>query len=280
MIAVVTGSTGFIGSHVVDALLAAGATVRALVRPQSNPSHRVAGVSYHRVDVLDAQSIAQSEIWDGATHLFHLAGLTTARTLGQFRAGNVAPLENILQSLADRKLQRVRAVVVSSQAAGGPAASAESPTLDGETDRPVEWYGQSKLEAERIAFKFSKLVDVTVLRPPAVYGPRDLAFLPLFRQAIRPIALFATPPEYQFELVHVRDAVSAILAAAVNDAAIGQRYTVTGPQAVNWRELYSEIAMQSGSTPREVRVPSLVMRAAAMAGDLYGMLTQRTPLIN
>lgn len=280
MIAVVTGSTGFIGSHVVDALIAQGATVRALLRPQSNVPRAMSGVEYHRVDVLNARSVAQSEIWNGATHLFHLAGRTTARGLTEFREGNVVPLANILRAVADGRGPRVRAVVVSSQAAGGPAASAHSPRTDGETDTPVEWYGQSKLEAEQVALGFLDRIDLTVLRPPAVYGPRDSAFLPLFRQAAGPIALFATPPENEIELAYVSDVVSAILVSAVNDAAIGQRYTVTGPQSVNWRAIYAEVARQSGAALREVRVPPLAMRAAAMAGDLLGMVTQRTPLIN
>lgn len=280
MIAVVTGSTGFIGSHVVDALIAQGATVRALLRPQSKAPRSVKGVEYHQVDVLNARSVAQSEIWNGATHLFHLAGLTTARSLAEFRKGNVTPLQNILQALADRREHRIRTVVVSSQAAGGPATSALAPIVEGDTDKPVEWYGQSKLVAEQTAFGFRESIDVTVLRPPAVYGPRDSAFLPLFRQANGPVALFATPPEYEIELAYISDVVSAIIAAAVNDAAIGQRYTVTGPQSVNWRAIYAEVARQSGAVLREVRVPYLAMRAAALAGDLFGMVTQRTPLIN
>ena len=99
MIAVVTGSTGFIGSHLVDGLLARGYTVRALVRPETPPEARDGRIEHFVADLLDDRSVRDSRVWEGATHVFHLAGVTTGRTLSNFRAGNVFPTAG-LPSLA------------------------------------------------------------------------------------------------------------------------------------------------------------------------------------
>ncbi|MBC8088961.1 MAG: NAD-dependent epimerase/dehydratase family protein [Phycisphaerae bacterium] len=275
-----TGSSGFIGSHVVDALLAMGAEVRALVRPMSSNLRRPAGVSYCTADVLQGDEVLNSPIWNGATHVFHLAGVTTARTLSEFRAGNVTPLKHVLAAV-ERRLPNVnRVVVVSSQAAGGPAVSATQPADGTNSVAPVEWYGQSKLEAELLALTFVARLPVSIVRLSSVYGPRDRDFLAAFRQAVRPVALYATPPDHRIELAYVSDVVRALSAVAVNDVAIGKRYTVTGLASVSWRELYAEVARAAAVRTRNLTVPMTIMRTAARAGDVLGIVTQRTPLIN
>src|SRR5258706_555984 len=101
MIAVVTGSSGFIGSHVVDALLARGATVRVLRRPESPASHDPR-VAQWTADLLDDRSVRESPIWKDVTHVFHAGGVTKRRTLAEFRYGNVVPTANILSALVAR----------------------------------------------------------------------------------------------------------------------------------------------------------------------------------
>src|SRR5438067_8417838 len=103
MIAVVTGSSGFIGSHLVDALLERGATVRALTRHDARHAEQLdPRVERSAVDLLDDRSVREAPAWEGATHLFHLAGVTKRRTLAQFRYGNVVPTANVLAAAVAR----------------------------------------------------------------------------------------------------------------------------------------------------------------------------------
>lgn len=283
MIAVVTGSSGFIGSHLVAELLARGATVRALVRPQSNPANRVTSssgrLSFHEVDLLDVNAIEKSEIWNGVSHVFHLAGRTTATSLTQFRLGNVRPLANMFVALGKRT-SRPRVILVSSQAAAGPAKSRNTPVRESDIAAPIEGYGISKREAEQLAETFAGKIPVVIVRPPAVYGPGDRDFLNAFKQATSAYALHAINPNFWFDLLHVRDVVNALLLSAEHPAAVGKTYLLSPDSPLQWGQLYSLIAKSAGTTPRQITVPHPFLQIGAVAGDLFGLVTKRTPLLN
>jgi nucleoside-diphosphate-sugar epimerase len=280
MIAVVTGSSGFIGSHLVDALLERGATVRSLVRPGTALESPDARVARHEADLLDRRSVRESPVWEGATHVFHLAGATRARTLAQFRAGNVLPTVNVLSALAGCEAPRPRMVFVSSQAAAGPAKSADRPVRETDRPSPVEAYGRSKLEAEHEVLRHQDLLPVTIVRPSAVYGPRDRDFLHAFRQASRRLAFHAVPVHHAFSVVHVGDLARALILSAEHAAAAGRTYFVANEAPMTWRGLYRDIALASGTRPIELQLPPSTVRLAALAGDLVAAVTGRTLLLN
>jgi nucleoside-diphosphate-sugar epimerase len=100
----------------------------------------------------------------------------------------------------------------------------------------------SKLEAEHAARLHEGSLPITIVRPAAVYGPRDGDFLRAFRLATRAIALHAIPRDHAFSIVHVADAVHALLLAAEHPAAVGRTYFVANERPISWRELYAEMA--------------------------------------
>jgi nucleoside-diphosphate-sugar epimerase len=278
MIAVVTGSTGFIGSHLVDALLERGATVRALVRPETR-AERDERIEYWEADLLDDRSVRESRVWEGVTHVFHLAGVTKGRTLAHFRAGNVFPTANVLSALAARGGVPPRVVLVSSQAAAGPASSPDAPVRETDRPVPVENYGRSKLQAEQAVARYRDTLPITIVRPSAVYGPRDRDFLKVFRQASRRVALHAVPRDHSFSLVHVSDLVCALILAAEHPAAAGKLYFV-GETPVTWHDLYDEVARTAHASPIQLQVPLSALRIAARASDLLSTITGRVSLLN
>ena len=282
MIAVVTGSSGFIGSHLVDALLARGATVRALVREGSVADALDARVQRSVVDLLDSRSVREAAAWEDATHVFHLGGVTMRRTLAQFRHGNVVPTANVLAAVAARAGRTPpRVVVVSSQAAAGPASAPNKPVREEDPPRPIEGYGQSKLEAEQAAHLYDGTLPITIVRPAAVYGPRDRDFLRVFRLATRSVALHAVPRDHVFSIVHVADTVSALLLAAEQPAAVGRTYFVANEAPTTWRELYAAIARTAEVTPAlELQVPLPALALAGLAGDAVSALTGWHSLAN
>jgi nucleoside-diphosphate-sugar epimerase len=282
MIAVVTGSSGFIGSHLVDTLLARGATVRALVREGVAADALDPRVERSVVDLLDSRSVRGAAAWDGATHVFHLAGVTKRRTLAQFREGNVTPTANVLAAAVGRGgATPPRVVLVSSQAAAGPASSADRPVREDDPPRPVEGYGRSKLEAEQAAHLHEGSLPVTIVRPAAVYGPRDHDFLRAFRLAVRPVALHAVPRDHAFSIVHVADVVDALVLAAESPSAAGRTYFIANERPITWRALYAEMGRAAGVTPRlELQIPLPVIALAGWAGDAVSAVTGWHSLAN
>jgi nucleoside-diphosphate-sugar epimerase len=282
MIAVVTGSTGFIGSHLVDALLTRGATVRALARPDTPPSALDPRIEHWTADPLDDRSVREAGCWDGATHVFHLAGVTKRRTLAQFRDGNVVPTANLLAAAVAHAGDRPpRVVLVSSQAAAGPARAPDAPVNEEDQPSPIEGYGRSKLEAELAARPYEGRLPVTVIRPAAVYGPRDRDFLRVFRLAARAVALHAVPRDNLFSLVHVHDLVAAILLAADHPKAVGRTYFVANETPVTWRALYAAIAeATSAKRAVELQIPLPAVALAGLAGDVVSTLTGWHSLAN
>ena len=278
MIAVVTGSTGFIGSHLVDALVARGATVRVITRPDSAAAD--GRVTEFRMDVRDAAAVERSQVWDGATHLFHLAGVTKARTARAFDDGNVAPLRQLLSAIDRRAAAAPHVVLVSSQAAGGPAASAAAAIRETDRPAPIEEYGRSKLRAEHAVLEFAERMPISIIRLAAVYGPRDRDFLEVFRQASGRIAWYAVPPHHQFSLLYVADAVTGILAAASRQPGPARVYYLAADEPVTWRSLYRAIATVAAASPLELQLPASLLRAVAAASDLIGALTGRAFLLN
>ena len=280
MIAVVTGSTGFIGSHLVDDLLARGYTVRALVRPETLAAARSSRVAHYEADLLDDRSVRESRVWEGATHLFHLAGVTRGRTLAHFRAGNVFPTANLLAALAARSGKRPRVVLVSSQAAAGPASASNVPVTESDRPLPVEAYGRSKLQAEQAVLRYKDELAITIVRPAAVYGPRDRDFLGAFKQASGRVALHAVQRDHSFSVVYVADLVDALIRAAERPSAAGRTYFIANDEPVTWGQLYDEAAAAAGSRPIQLQVPHTAVRIAAHAGDLLSTLTGRSTLLN
>lgn len=280
MIAVVTGSSGFIGSHLVDALLERGAEVRALVRLDSPLTARNPRVGYWTADLLDDRSVRESPVWEGVTHVFHVGGVTKRRTLAQFRDGNVVPTANLLSAVAARDVTLERFVLVSSQAAAGPASSANAPVREDHPLRPIEAYGRSKGEAEDATRRYAATVPITIIRPGAVYGPRDVDFLKVFQQASGWLAVYAAHRDQAISIVHVRDLVDAILLAAGAPAAAGRTYYVANADPVTWRTLYSLIEQVSGAHPLELQLPGPFLALAGQAGSLFSLITGRAVLLN
>lgn len=266
----VTGATGFVGTHLVQTLSRRVGALRALVRPNSD-----AGV----VDSLGVQKVVGSlddpvalrQAVEDTDVVFHLAAATRARTPADFEHANVHGTEALLAACLEARRGPGRFVYLSSLAAAGP--SYDGPVRPTDTPRPLTTYGATKRSGEVACLAAGGGMEVVVLRAPAVYGPGDRDLLTFFRMAARGIILVPDTNGARLQLIHVHDLVEALLLAGTVPGADGI-YHVADRQAYPWSDVARLVARSVGRQARLVPLPraavklaaTLTQRAAALAG--------------
>ncbi len=255
MRALVTGATGFVGSHVVEALAARGDAVSVLARSAARaaPLERL-GVTVALGTLDDAPSLAAAV--RGADVVFHLAGLTAAASPADYQRVNAEGTRRLVEAARTARPAPPRFVYVSTQAVLGPSAPGARVAEDAPC-RPVTAYGRSKLAGED-AVRAAPGVAWTIVRPSSVYGPRDREFLAMFRLARLGVAPVFGRGAQQLSLVCAPDLAEAIVRAGTTPAAAGRVYHAAHPETVTARELALAIGRAVGRRPLVVPVPTAV----------------------
>src|SRR5262245_20355996 len=260
----VTGATGFVGRHVADELARAGHSVRCLVRSSTDPSGLVqAGYRIARGEVLDQASLDEAAA--GADAVVHVAGLIAARSFREMRRVNEEGVGRF--AWASVRARARRFVLVSSLAAAGPSRDGHA-VRESDPARPISRYGLSKLLGERAAARaLASAVPLTVIRPPAVYGPHDRGIHGFFDAAARGIRLCIGSRPRRVSIVHGEDLARAIGLALASDAAAGRTYYVANTDSYEVDDLIARIASAVGGRTRPVRIPDALVRAAGALAE-------------
>jgi len=272
----VTGATGFVGSHLLDALTSTGAHIRALVRtPDKAAALAARGIEPVLGTLADIAALERAVA--GVDVVVHMAAVTRARSADEYHGANAAGTRALIAAMrhADRSPRRL--VYLSSLAAVGPAA--HRPVTGDDTPRPLTAYGRSKLEGERICAEADGEFEIAVLRAPAVYGPRDRDMLTFFRMAARGIVPIPAGPERPVQLVHVTDLADALVRSAILPNAVGV-YHIAEPQAYTWRQVAALIGEAVGRRVRTVNVPAWSVHAAAAFSEWADRLRNRASIFN
>jgi nucleoside-diphosphate-sugar epimerase len=277
MRALLTGATGFIGSHMAELLVAKGWEVVCAVRTESGLRHlEGACVQLVTLDNLEDWVLHN----DPVDYVIHVAAATRARNYDGYRKANVELTRGLLERLAEPRLSNAlkRFVLVSSQGAAGPSPDGKMPVTESDPPHPVSLYGRSKLEAEQITLSYADLVPVTIVRPSTVFGPRDTDVLGLFRAAKFGLAPCLSGPPRLVSIIYVQDSIRGILAAATSDRSVGQTYFLANPEPVVWREFSLQVCRIMGRRGILLPLPLPLMRIVAAVGDQISKYTGFTPL--
>ena len=254
----VTGATGFIGWHVCACLRSAGWSVAAVVRPDSRkPVPEGVQLVPANLDIA-----ALAEACANATVIVHAAGVTRARSLAEYRRVNVEGTRAVAETA---RALGARMIHVSSLTAAGPAA-ADHPRTEVDAREPITDYGRSKLEAEELIERMAGL-RWTIVRPAAVYGPRDRQFLPLFQAARR--GLFLRPANagaFALTFVHVDDVARAMALACDRNSVDGDIFFLGFPVSRSLDSLLRTLALTFDRPYRPLSVPITMVRLAAWLG--------------
>ncbi len=272
---VVTGATGFVGGALVRALVAEGAQVVALARPQS-PRHTLSPlpITWHEGDVTDPASLRGA--FAGADWLIHSAGM-----LGQAGVPEAAyhqlhaqGTENVLTEAAATPSLR-RLLYISSPGVLGPIAG---PPADESTPlAPSNPYERSKAAAEQIVHRFAAAgLPVVIGRPEFIYGPGDAHVLGLFRSVQKGLFFYVGRGRNTCHPTFIDDAVTGLL-LCLKQGQPGAIYHIAGPRPVTFRELGTAIAEAVGVRPPWLQLPKPVVWGGAAALELIGQLTGLKP---
>ncbi len=274
----VTGATGFIGSHLVEALLQKGVQVRCLVRKTSDLSWlKTLPIEVVHGDCNDKASLGEAV--KSIDQVFHLAGVTKAIKEKTYFDVNALGTENLLHVCLKNNPQLQKFIYLSSQAAAGPCQDGGT-KKESDQCEPVSAYGHSKRIGEELALAHKHEIPLLILRPSAVYGPRDrdiYAFFKLLSKRIKP-CLF--DQDQHISLCYVRDIVQAILLAAEARGSSGEIFFLSDGQDYRLEEIGNIFAQAMGVTPVSIRVPEWMIFGMASFSEYLSKLSGKPPLLN
>ena len=241
----ITGGTGFVGAHVIDAALVGGHQVTALTR-RAQPARE--GLTWIAGDLADRAAL--DGLVAGADAIIHVAGVLKARDAAGFELGNVEGTKLLLAAAQAADTRRF--ILVSSLAAREPRLSL---------------YGASKAKSEGLVEQSG--LHWTIVRPPAVYGPGDRETLDLFKMA-RGGQIFM-PPAGRLSLIHVDDLAALLLALAAPDGPTGLLLEPDDGREGGWthREFGDALGEAVGMPARTVSTPRLLLSIAARLDRLF-----------
>jgi len=257
-LALVTGATGCVGSHVVDALCQLGWQVRAMARSMAgpypwNPNPRVEVMLGDLTNGPQLREAAQ-----GVQAVFHCAAkVGDWGDVEEYRLANVGGTRHLLESLAGKTLQRF--IHFSSLGIYEARDHYQTDESISPPEKHIDGYTQSKVESEKLALSFAKdgKVPVTVVRPGFIYGPRDRTVLPKLVDNLKARRLkYLGSGRQAMNCVFVRNLVDASLLALENPSAVGEAFNITDGESISKKRFIEAVADGFGvPRPGWIKVP-------------------------
>lgn len=249
----ITGATGFTGGRLAERLRKQGSEVVAWVRPSSDIRQLVnEGVQVEVVDITDADQVRRH--FHDIDTVYHIAAAYRAEHVDreEFQRVNVDSVEHLLNAASEQDITRF----VHCSTVGVQGEIQDPPADEAYRLNPGDHYQQSKLDGELVARRFMhEGVPVTVVRPVGIYGPGDTRFLKLFRPIARGHFVMIGRGDVLYHMTFIDDLVDGFILAGTKNEAIGEIFTIAGPDYSTIRELVNKIAAVLEVPAPRLRVP-------------------------
>ena len=275
MKALVTGGTGFIGSHLVEELLSRDWDVQVLAIDKMYGEELDAPVAI--ADCSDTDAMA--ELLPGVDVVFHLAGVTRARHSRDYYTGNHEATRSLLKSCAKHGDSLKRFLFVSSLTAVGPRLGPGEVT-ESTVCHPVSHYGRSKMLAELEVMRSASRFPVTIVRPGAVFGPRERDLYRYFKMIRAGIQLLLGSGQQEMNLVHVDDFVRGTIRAAEHPAAENEIFFIGDCRNYTSSRICQTIAEAVDKSPLVFKLPVPLLYIIGAAGEGFGRVFGRDVFFN
>jgi len=277
-ICLVTGGTGFVGSHLVDYLLQKEYRVRVLTRKGSN----LKWLKDKEVVIYDCgydDKIGVEKAVKGIDFLFHVAGVVKAKTWNDYLEGNVKTTENLLQIVEETNPKIEKVVIVSSLAANGPAKSGIF-SDENTTPNPITRYGKSKLEQEKLAKSYFSKLPITIVRPPAVYGERDTEIFLFFKTFKNGLMTKIGYNQKLVSLVHVSDLVEGIFLAGISPHSQNEIFCIGSDKYYSWDEIADATFLAFQKKPITIKIPHFLVFGIGAIAEFISFFSTKPATFN
>ena len=267
MKALVTGGTGFIGSHLAEHLEKRGFEVYCTVRDM-NKLKWLEGKPYKFVHTSLLDETSLKDTISKVDYIFHVAGVIAARNYEEFLRGNRDVTTNLLNCVQKYNPNIKRLVYVSSQTVAGPSQSLENPLNEESPCKPLTLYAKSKKAAEEEVIKLGNSFKYTIIRPSGVFGPRDYSIFPLFKSVKYNIGTMMGFEAQYLNLAYPADLCRGIIDAALSNKTISQLYFLTSEETCKYSDLIDLVKKAYGKKYiLKIKIPkSLFLSIAAISG--------------
>ena len=273
-----TGGTGFIGSHLVEALLQRGIQVRCLLRKKSGLKW-LAGLPIEAAFGDCNDNTSMEEAVKEVDQIFHLAGVTKAVAENTYFDVNAFGTENLIRAILKNNPRIQKFIYLSSQAAAGPCRNGDK-KRESDSCEPVSAYGRSKRRGEELALAFADKIPLVILRPCAVYGPRERDIYSFFKLLSRKIKPSLYGEDQHMSLCYVEDIVQAILLAAQSHEPSGEIFFLSDGQDYLMEEVGDVFEQAMGVNAFSIRIPEWTMMRVASFSEYFSKLSRRPPLLS
>ena len=273
----ITGASGFIGYHLVEACLHAGLEVSAAVRPSSDVAHFAdLNLKYVTPAFGNADELRRHIAEGGYDYVIHAAGITRAKTQDDYNKVNAEYTRNLAQAVKDTQVKKF--IFLSSLAAIGPTVYDDpNPITEERTPQPVTSYGRSKLLAEQYLNEIE--IPKIIFRPTAVYGPREKDIFIVFKTLASRIEPYIGRGAQTLSFIHGQDIADVVVKAMYSDIA-DATYNLSDGKKYDKYELANIIKKELGRSAFRLHVPMGIARLIAASLEQLYKNSDKAPTLN
>jgi nucleoside-diphosphate-sugar epimerase len=275
----ITGASGFVGYHLIETALNAGLEVYAAVRKSSDVSHLKA-FDVHYTD-LDYSSVARlkQELEEKQYHyIIHAAGITKAKTKEVYNQINAMYTKNLAIAANTANIPLEKFIFVSSLAALGPLEDLSAEIQDSSIAHPVTHYGASKKLAEQYLADFKNL-PLLIIRPTAVYGPREKDLFILFDSINKGLEPHIGRFKQQLSFVYVKD-LARVIVNALSLPMVQKQYNISDGAVYDRYALATYTKKALNRKTFKFHLPVMLVSGMAAFMDFIYAGSKNTPTLN